>query len=171
MDSTSIAAPSVAAPNANGLAHRRNPVHPLGGSPRGRDVVSLGRTPLTSQDEMRVILESAYAKIQGVVDDAKAELGIEAGAVIDTSPEATANRILDFALGFFEQYRENHSELGDEEAREQYAEFIGGAIQEGIDEAREILGALSAIDETTESGIVSIEGLIQDGLNAFVLGN
>ena len=171
MDSTNISALPVAARNANGLAHRRNPTHPLGGPPRGRDVVSLGNKPLTTQDEMRVILESAYAKIQGVVNDAKADLGIEAGAVIDTSPEATANRILDFSLGFFEQYRENHSDLNDEEAREQFAEFIGGAIQEGIDEAREILGALSAIDDTTENGIVSIENLIQDGLNAFVLGN
>jgi len=127
--------------------------------------------PLNTQDEMRVILESAYPKIQGFVDDAKAKLGIKAGAVIDTSPEATTNRILDFSLGFFEQYRENHSDLNNKEAHEQFAEFIGGAIQEGIDEARETLGALSAIDDTTEYGIVPIENLIQDVLNSFVLGN
>ena len=128
MDSNSINTVVVNPPNANGLAHRRYPVHPLGGPPRGRDIVQFGNNGVKQQDQMRVILESAYAKIQGVVDTAKADLGIDPNAVIDTSPEANADRILDFALGFFEQYRENNAELSDEEARESFAEFIGGAI-------------------------------------------
>ena len=170
MESNTIGGVNPPPPNANGLAHRRNPVHPLGKT-QGNDTVHFGQTPVSQQDSMRVILESAYAKIQGVVDDARAELGLEPGAVIDTSPEATADRILGFALNFFEQYRENNSQLNDQEAREKYAEFIGEAIQQGIDEARDILGALSAIDDTTSSGIGQIESIIQQGLDAFVLGN
>ena len=170
MESNLITALPPSPPNANGLAHRRNPVHPLGGPPKGADSVQFGSTPLSSQDSMRVILESAYAKIQGVVDDARAELGIEVGAVIDTSPEATANRIADFALNFFERYQEDHAELEGEESRAAYAEFIGGAINQGIQEARDILGALSAINGQVGTDINSISSLIQDRLDAFVAG-
>lgn len=170
MESSLIAAVPLSPPNANGLAHRRNPVHPLGGPPRVSDSVQFGIKPLDQEQSMRVILENAYAKIQGVVDDARVALGIEPGTIFDTSPEATANRIADFALNFFELYQKNNPGVEGQEARENYAQFIGEAIQQGIEEARAILEALSAIDENTNSGISIIENIIQDRLAAFVAG-
>ena len=137
------------------------------------DVLDLGRGGQVSQDEaMGVLYERAMAKLQGVVDDARAQLGLAEGAVLDTSPEATAGRIADFALGFFDQWRANddaRGALGDEEARQQFADFIGGAISQGIEEARGILGALSALSPEIEGNIDSTATLIRQRLDDFVM--
>ena len=47
MESKIQLAQPLSPPNANGLAHRRNPVHPLGGPPKARDSVQLGGKPLS----------------------------------------------------------------------------------------------------------------------------
>lgn len=134
------------------------------------DVVSFGGNPLSDSDSLRVVLEQALEKLRSVVGEARGALGIPEGAVIDTSPEATANRIADFALNFFDQYWEDHSELSEDEARSAFVELIGGAIQQGIDEARDILSALNALNGETDDTISTIEQLIQQRLDEFLGG-
>ncbi len=81
------------------------------------------------------------------------------------SPEATADRILDFSLGFFgnsQQYKEGGNT---EEARSNFADIIGKAIQKGFDQAMGILGKLP--DETQEE-VDETHSLVFDGLDNFV---
>ena len=133
------------------------------------DTVQFGQgTPLSHDESMGVVFERAMEKLRGVVDEARAELGIAAGALLDTSPEATANRIADFALGTFDAYRRNHEELGDDEARQQFADFIGGAIQQGISEARDILSALNSLSGEVDNDIDATFEFIQARLDDFV---
>lgn len=81
------------------------------------------------------------------------------------SPEKTAERILDFALGFFPMSR-HYKEGGDvEEARKAFADFIGNAIQKGFDEARRMLGPIA---QTVEEHIDKTHTLVFDGLKDFV---
>ena len=134
------------------------------------DIVSVGSNPLTDADSLRVILEQALEKLQSVVGEARAALGIPEGAIIDTSPEATADRIADFALGFFDQFQENNPELNEEDARAAFVDLIGGAIQQGIDEARDILSALNALNGETDTNIGTIEQIIQQRLDALLNG-
>ncbi len=138
-----------------------------------KDAVDLGKNgPLSSKQSMGLVLERAMAKLQAVVGDAKAQLGIPEDAVLDTSPEATGNRIADFALNFFEKWRGNDDArmgLEDQEARQQFADFIGAAIQQGIDEAHDILGSLQALNGDVESHIGSTSDVIQQRLEDFVL--
>ena len=134
------------------------------------DIVSIGQNSLSDSDSIRVVLEQALEKLRSVVGEAREALGIPEGAVIDTSPEATAGRIADFALGFFDQFRANNPELSDDEAKSAFVELIGGAIQQGIDEARDILSALNALNGETDDKISTIEQLIQQRLDEFIGG-
>ncbi len=133
------------------------------------DVVELGQgRPLNSAEIQNIVVERALAKLGDVVRQAREELGIPTDAMLDTSPEATANRIADFALGFFSKYAENNGLQDDEAGRAQYADFIGKAISQGIEEARGILGALQALNPDVADGIDQTAQLIQTRLDDFV---
>jgi len=136
--------------------------------PTKQDKIAFGQQKVSAQDRQRILLERAYEQLRGVVGQAKAELGIPEDAVLDTSPEATADRIADFALGFFAQYAENNGLEDDEAGRAQYAEFIGKAVAQGIEEARGILGALNALNGDVTGNIDKTQELIQSRFDDFV---
>lgn len=135
-----------------------------------QDSASFGAGGVSNAQSMNIVLERAMEKLRAVVEEARAELGIPEGATLDTSPEATAQRIVEFALGNFGHYQANHPELGEDEARAQFVDFIGAAIQQGIQEASGILGALNALNPEVESMIETISNIIQERLDAFALG-
>ena len=137
----------------------------------GQDVVQFGGQGLSNAESMQIVFDRAMDKLRGVVDAARAELGIPEGATLDTSPEATAGRIVEFALGNFGHFYDNHPELSEDEARVQFAEFIGGAIHQGIQEASDILTALNALNPDVESMIETISGIIDERLAAFARGD
>jgi hypothetical protein len=81
------------------------------------------------------------------------------------SPEKTAQRILDVAMSFFGVSEVQGREGDTEGARRTFADFIGGAINEGFKQARGILGA---IPENIASGIDKTHALVFGGLEDFV---
>lgn len=134
------------------------------------DILEFGSSSLTITQSTNLVLERAFEKLRAVVSDARAELGIPEDAVLDTSAEATAGRIVDFALGAFEAFLRNHSELEGQEARRTFADFIGAAIQQGISEAQQILGALNALNPEVDGKIGNISDIIAQRLEEFVIG-
>lgn len=86
---------------------------------------------------------------------------------MDFSPEATAGRIVDFATAFFANYQENHPDMADDEALDGFMDVIGGAIQQGFDEARDILDGLQVLEGDVADGIDQTFQLIQQGLADF----
>lgn len=138
------------------------------------DYVSFSSNAVSGNESQEIVLNRAFEKLRAVVAEARDALGIPEGDPLDTSPEATANRIADFALNFYSQYAENNGLADDEDGRAQFAEFIGAAINQGIDEARGILDALSALNPETQSSIDQIGEYIQKRLDNFIangLGN
>ncbi len=134
-----------------------------------QDTVELGQQGAVSNAQAQnIVLERAMEKLRNVVQQARAELGLSDNTILDTSPEATANRIADFALGFYSQYAENNGLEDSEESRSQYAEFIGEAIGQGINEARDILTALNSLSDNVNSNIDTTHSLVQDRLDNFV---
>jgi len=134
-----------------------------------KDILQLGKSdPVSTEQSMNIVLERSMEKLRAVVDDARKALGIPENAQIDTSPEATATRIADFALGAFDKWTKQHANLVDEDARKQFADFIGGAIQQGISEARGILGSLNALTDEVDGNINKTWDIIQGRLNDFV---
>ncbi|MBI1317716.1 MAG: hypothetical protein GC168_02060 [Candidatus Hydrogenedens sp.] len=136
---------------------------------RKNDILSLGQGgKVSSGQALNIVTERAYEKLRAVVDDARAALGLPEGAEIDTSPDATANRIADFALGYFSKYAENNGLANDEAGRKQFVDFIGAAVTKGIDEARGILGSLQALDDNISSNIDQTASIIQDRFQQFI---
>lgn len=131
-------------------------------------VVDIGRnTEVSAEQAMNMVYERSLAKLQSVVAEARAELGIPDDAVLDTSPEATAARIVDFALGLFDRWLANHPEYGEDEGRRAFSDFIGNAIGQGIEEARGILTALNALTPEVGGNVDTIASLVQQRLDDF----
>ena len=158
--SVPVASRQLTAPNSSVLGSRTSQV-----SDR-LDLSAGANVPAT--DTLALVRDKAYEKLRSVVDDARKALGIPEGAVLDTSPEATADRIVNFALGFFSKYSENHGLANDEAGRQQFAEFIGGAIGQGIQEARDILTGLQVLNGDTGNLIDTTASIIQQRLDDFV---
>ncbi len=134
-----------------------------------KDTLILGKgKPLSSDQAMGVVFERAMDKLRSVVSDARQALGMTDNAPIDTSPDATGNRIADFALGAFDKWRTQHKDVADTDARKQFADFIGAAVQQGIKEARSILSALNAMGNDVSSNIDKTWSTVQKRLNDFV---
>lgn len=81
------------------------------------------------------------------------------------SPEKTAGRIVDFATAFF-PLSDAFKKAGDtEEARKEFSEMMGKAIQKGFDQA---LGTLGSIPKSVKDGVDKTHELTFKGLEDFV---
>ncbi|MBF0406003.1 MAG: DUF5610 domain-containing protein [Candidatus Riflebacteria bacterium] len=81
------------------------------------------------------------------------------------SPEKTAKRILDVALSFYPSHS-TFAENGDSESsRKSFADFIGGAIDEGFKQARGLIGPMP---DDVESDVDKTHSIIFEGLDNFV---
>ena len=81
------------------------------------------------------------------------------------SPENTARRILDVATSFFSLSSAYRAGGDSETARQQFADFIGGAIETGFSQARNLLGEMP---DNVVTGIDKTHSLVFSGLNDFV---
>lgn len=81
------------------------------------------------------------------------------------SPENTAQRILDMATSFFSYSKVGQEQGNTEASRKTFADFIGGAINTGFQQARDILGELP---EDILTGISKTHSLVFSGLEDFI---
>jgi len=93
------------------------------------------------------------------------ERGYEQG--LDVSPEATAERILSFSTGLFSLYQQQHPKMSEQEQAEKFVAIIGGGIETGFSEARDILGGLGVLEGDIAENIDKTFSLVQEGLLAF----
>jgi hypothetical protein len=84
------------------------------------------------------------------------------------SPENTAQRILEIAIGFFPLRESAPKETDTEATRQAFSEFIGGAIDQGFRQARQHLWDLPG---DIQNGLDQTHSLIMDGLSRFVQGD
>ncbi len=106
-------------------------------------------------------------KLESLVQEAKTDLGVSPSTSLDVSPEATANRIVDFALLAFSQFQDNHADLNEEDVRTEFVEFIGKAIGKGVEEARDILTGLNALSPEVDADITTTVNIINQRLQEF----
>ncbi len=127
--------------------------------------LSAGNQPLS------LLLKTA---LEGVNKALEGQLGPDAiqsssAAGIDVSPQATADRIVQLSTAFFDKYQANHPDLSTEEALSSFTKLIGGGIETGFKEARNILSGLNVLNEgNIGSNIDATYDLVQKGLIAFV---
>jgi len=118
---------------------------------------------------LSLVFKSAIEKINEALTPELGENAIQNAydAGMDFSPEATADRIVSFATNFFAAYQDNHPDMGQEEALNSFMDLIGGGIQQGFDEARDILGGLQVLEGDVANNVDTTYDLVQQGLEAF----
>lgn len=87
---------------------------------------------------------------------------------LDVSPEATADRIVSQSTAFFDKYRSSNPQKDFATALQDFTKLIGGGIEKGFAEARNILDGLSVLQGDIASNIDKTFDLVQAGLQAFV---
>jgi len=111
--------------------------------------------------------------LEGINESLK-ELGVEktveqsADEGIDVSPQATADRIVAFSTNLLPLYLKQNPEMSEEEGLAKFMDVIGGGIDNGFEEAREVLGGLNVLEGEIASNIDKTYELVQQGLADFV---
>lgn len=111
--------------------------------------------------------------LEGINDSLKAEFGDNTiqkayDQGIDVSPEATSERIVQMSTAFFDAYYSTRQDMPLDEALESFVKVIGGGIEQGFKEARDILGGLNVLEGDIASNIDKTYDLVQQGLQSFL---
>ncbi|CAM4132412.1 MULTISPECIES: DUF5610 domain-containing protein [Shewanella] len=120
-------------------------------------------------EPMQLLYKAAIEAINEELAPTMGEHAIETAVAqgVDTSPEATAERIVSFATQFFAIHQEQNSGMSFDEQLSSFMDIIGGAIDQGFDEAKDILSGLKVLEGDIEAGVDKTYGLVQEGLQAF----
>ncbi|MDX5406765.1 MAG: DUF5610 domain-containing protein [Chromatiaceae bacterium] len=113
----------------------------------------------------KTALEGINAELEPVMGEKAAQKIYDSG--IDTSPEATAERIVAFATGFYGRYKELNPDKSEEENLNNFLSIIGGGIDKGFADAKDILKGLKVYEGEVESGVDKTYSLVLQGLNSF----
>ncbi len=125
---------------------------------------------LSAADEPMVLLyRAAIEAINEELAPAMGEQAIQrlADEGVDTSPEATAGRIVDFATQFFALHQSQNASQSFDEQLSGFMDIIGGAIDQGFKEARDILSGLKVLEGDIAAGVDKTYELVQQGLKDF----
>ncbi|MFH2053082.1 MAG: DUF5610 domain-containing protein [bacterium] len=85
---------------------------------------------------------------------------------LDTSPEAVAERVLGFALGFFPNYKARNAGQDETETLNRFEAEIRRGIEDGFRRAKDALAGLGMLQGETSDRIEETYGLVQDKLAA-----
>lgn len=120
-------------------------------------------------EPMQLLYKAAIEAINEELAPTMGEHAIETAVAqgVDTSPEATAERIVSFATQFFAIHQEQKSGMSFDEQLSSFMDIISGAIDQGFDEAKDILSGLKVLEGDIEAGVDKTYGLVQEGLQAF----
>lgn len=86
---------------------------------------------------------------------------------LDVSPQATASRIIQGSTAFYDAFKEQNSELNNEEALTEFLTVINSGIEKGFAEAKDILDSLSVLEGDIENNIDLTYDFVQQGFTDF----
>lgn len=84
---------------------------------------------------------------------------------VDNSPQATADRIMGMAAGFYAKYKERNAENPDVVGK--FMEIFSGGIDKGFADAKDILKSLDKLNGKVATDIDETYSLVQKGLKSF----
>ena len=119
--------------------------------------------------QQRVLTDSVEDKLNTALEkaglDMRAEDLLQEG--LDVTPEATAARITEFATSFYGAYQENNPDVEGNVQIDGFVDMIKGAVEEGFEEAGEILSGIGRIPDQVNQDIDRTLELTMEGLDAF----
>ncbi len=127
---------------------------------------------LSSGDDdnsMKLLYKTA---LEGINKELEGEFGPNAAEKIknsgvDTTPQATADRIVGFATAFYQKYAEQNPDMPEEERLDKFLALVGGGVDKGFEDARGVLDGLGVLNGKIADDIDSTYSLIQDGFAKF----
>tara|TARA_R110002126_G_scaffold255504_2_gene398472 strand:+ start:4096 stop:4719 length:624 start_codon:yes stop_codon:yes gene_type:complete len=132
---------------------------------RANEQVSLSSNNDSLSLLYKTALEGINAELEPVFGENAAQKIYDSG--IDTSPEATAERIVAFATGFYSRYKELNPGRSEEEQLDSFMTIIGGGIEKGFADAKDILKGLKVYEGEVESGVDQTYAKVMAGLDSF----
>lgn len=127
------------------------------------------KTSIQSGNESQALLFSAAIdRINEVLAPELGEDAIQAKAGEDSSPEATAERILSLSTGFFDAYAAQHPDDPPEKVAQDFVALIRGGFEQGFKEAADILDGLQVFDGDIKDGIMKTYELVSKGYDDFL---
>lgn len=122
------------------------------------------------QSSLTLVLKTAIEGINAALGPVLGADAIQAtrDSGIDTSPEATAERIVSLSTSFLGAFQEANPDLDFETSLTQFTELISSGIDQGFTEARSILDSLQVLEGDVATDIDTTYQLVQEKLNAFV---
>lgn len=114
---------------------------------------------------LKTALEGINEALQETLGDNAIQNTFDSG--IEVSPEATAERIVSLSTAFFGAYQAANPDLSQQEALTAFIDVIGGGIEQGFTEARDILEGLKVLEGDVATNINSTYDLVIEGLSAF----
>ena len=102
-----------------------------------------------------IMFDSVVEQINKALQEAGIDLKVEDGqsGKVDTSPEATARRIVNFATGFLDKYRQNHLGKDHSTQIQGFMSLTRNAIEEGFLQARDFLKGITKLSDAIEKDI------------------
>lgn len=122
----------------------------------------------SGQDSQALLFRSAIEKINEHLATDFGPDAIQNAMGQDNSAEATANRIVSLATGFFDKYLEQHPGKDLETALNDFMGLIRGGFEQGFQEASEILKGLNVLEGDILAGIQKTYELVTKGFDDFV---
>jgi hypothetical protein len=118
----------------------------------------------------RVLQDSMADKLNAAFAAAGMDTTVDSlqQSATDFSPQATAQRIVNFSTSFFGSFQQNHADEAGQSQASNFAAMIKGAIEEGFASAQDILVGLGEIAPDIQAGIDETFGLTMQGINSFV---
>jgi len=117
----------------------------------------------------RVLTDSVEDKLNTALEkaglDMRAEDLLQEG--LDVTPEATAQRITEFAVSFYEGYKQNNADVEGEEQLSGFVDLVKGAVEEGFADAREVLEGIGRIPDQVSQDMDRTLELTMEGIDAF----
>ena len=120
----------------------------------------------SGDQSLSLVYKTAIEGINDVLGENAIQNASESG--LDVSPEATAERIVSMSTAFFPSYFDQHPEMTEQEAAENFTQLISQGIDNGFAEAREILAGLKVLEGDVADNIDATYTLTQEGLQAFL---
>ena len=132
-------------------------------------VLTASRSNSIANNPMELLFKTAIEEInkqlEPILGKNAAQSAYESN--LDVSPEATADRIIQGSTAFYQAFKEQNSELGEEESLNEFLNVIKTGIEKGFAEAKEILDSLSVLEGDIENDIDLTFDFVQQGLIAF----
>lgn len=123
----------------------------------------------SKNEPLALLLKSAIASINELLAPEFGDNAIATAAAsdLDTSPEATAGRIVALSTGFFEAFKQQHVGEEQTEVLKTFMATIREGFERGFGEARDILEGLGVLDGEIASGIDQTYQLVLKGYADF----